>query len=147
MGIFFILYGCSSNFRLWVNGCCFFTKPTVYWRKVKGYNVPAFTREKPIKESKSSFYASIKPKSSKPVIRMPTRITLPELPPIPPPPPMPILSFRRSSEATDATDELYSMNKKLESYKNRIRSTDEKEIVNEIGITDSKNLYPTIHNP
>jgi len=45
--IFAILYFSIKPFRLWVNGCCFCTKPTVFFRDVKGYaNVPEFSRKK-----------------------------------------------------------------------------------------------------
>jgi len=152
---FLFLYGCCPNFRLWVNGCCFFTKPTVYWRKVKGYNVPPFTREKQTTdlERNDNIYASIKPKL-KPILKMPTKVTLSELPPLPPPPPMPLLNMKKPSapsmdttlDAKVAIDDLYEMNKKLESYRDRIRSPDEIEIINET-TENPKNLYPIIHKP
>ena len=37
-----IFYCCCRPCRLWVNGCCFFQKPTVYWKKIRGYKVPEF---------------------------------------------------------------------------------------------------------
>ena len=36
------IYCCYPRFRLWFNGCCFITKPTKYWRDVRGYVVPDF---------------------------------------------------------------------------------------------------------
>jgi Baculovirus F protein len=36
------IYCCYPRFRLWFNGCCFFQKPTKYWRDIKGYQVPEF---------------------------------------------------------------------------------------------------------
>lgn len=36
------IYCCFPKVRLWLNGCCFFQKPTKYWRDVKGYQVPDF---------------------------------------------------------------------------------------------------------
>lgn len=46
LAIFGILYCACTKFRLWFNGCCFLTKPTVYWRKVHGYQVPEYNRRK-----------------------------------------------------------------------------------------------------
>jgi len=42
--ILLLCYCLIKPFRYWINGCCFFQKPTVYWKKIKGYQVPDFKR-------------------------------------------------------------------------------------------------------
>jgi len=42
LSILATIYCCYPRFRLWFNGCCFFQKPTKYWRDVKGYKVPEY---------------------------------------------------------------------------------------------------------
>jgi len=44
--ILLIIYCSCPKCRLWVHGCCFLTKPTVYWRKVRGYKVPDYQNPK-----------------------------------------------------------------------------------------------------
>jgi len=36
----------SRHFRLWFKTCCLVTKPSVYWNRVRGYEVPSFIRPK-----------------------------------------------------------------------------------------------------
>ena len=42
LSILATIYCCFPRCRLWFNGCCFITKPTKYWRDVRGYVVPEF---------------------------------------------------------------------------------------------------------
>jgi len=42
--ILILLCMISKHFRLWIKGCCFITKPSVYWNKVRGYEVPTFRK-------------------------------------------------------------------------------------------------------
>ena len=52
------IYCFSPKFRLWLNGCCFFQKPTVYWRDVRGYKVPEFLSR--ARQTQLSDYTPIK---------------------------------------------------------------------------------------
>ena len=51
IAILLIFYCTCRPFRLWLNGCCFCTKPTVYWRKIRGYATPDFQRQNKIKNN------------------------------------------------------------------------------------------------
>lgn len=51
--IFLIFYCCCRPCRLWFNGCCFIQKPTVYWKKIKGYKVPEFQNLKRLNKNPS----------------------------------------------------------------------------------------------
>jgi len=42
--LFALIFAISKPFRLWFKGCCFITKPSVYWNKVRGYEVPLFVK-------------------------------------------------------------------------------------------------------
>jgi hypothetical protein len=49
------IYCFYPKFRLWFNGCCFITKPTKYWRDVKGYKVPDFISRQRQLEAANTF--------------------------------------------------------------------------------------------
>ena len=58
IAIFLIFYCCCKPCRLWFNGCCFLTKPTVYWRKIRGYKVPEFQNSKKTQPSDKASHSS-----------------------------------------------------------------------------------------